>query len=114
MRRRLLILMSLLVLLMQPIGLLHELAHGHGLGAPAGAAAAHPAAPGGEQTEAALGIACLDCLAFAALGGAVLPVNALAWQAPPLSFAAPAAAGGVLRGGTGAGYHARGPPFVLA
>ncbi|NRF69341.1 hypothetical protein HLB44_20285 [Aquincola sp. S2] len=106
MRRRLLILMSLLVLLMQPAALLHGLSHQRS-GAQA-AAAAH-----GDEEAATIELACLECLAFTALGSALLPsASPAAMRAP----SAPAPALPVLahRGGTGAGYHARGPPPFLA
>lgn len=111
MRSRLLTLLSLLVLLMQPITLLHGLAHqrGHlprstvmsGVGT---AAATEASAPADDAV-------CLQCLALGALGLGVLPALVAA-VALRLRQAAPRALLALLRGGTAAGYHARGPPVL--
>jgi hypothetical protein len=112
MRRPLLILLSLLVLLMQPAALLHALSHGHGGQAAARLAATESAAQAADSHAAPGGLDCLQCLAFAALGSAALPGLLLAWRAPALRHAAPSTVGARLRGGSGAGYHARGPPLL--
>ena len=112
MRRHLLTLLALLVLLMQPAALLHALSHGH-------AGRATPAATATETDPAAdhahgerSGLDCLQCLAFAAIGGAALPAVLMLFRVPPLRHAAPGSTARALSGGTGAGYHARGPPVL--
>jgi hypothetical protein len=117
MRRPLLTLLALLLLLMQPVALLHALSHGT-------AGAAHPALAASAQGAAAdadaradhahvrTGLDCLQCLAFAAIGSAALPTALLLFRTPLLRQAAPAAAPRLTRGGTSAGYHARGPPVL--
>ena len=118
MRRHLLTLLALLVLLMQPAALLHALSHGPVGGTPASPASAQA---GGSDTvgssaeraadaHAAAGLDCLECLAFAALGSAAPPALLLLFRAAPLRHAVPGGAARLLAGGTGAGYHARGPP----
>lgn len=110
MRRHLPILLALLVLLMQPAALLHVLSH-----APATASATASASRAHERgvdSHEAAGLDCLQCLAFAALGGSAPPLALLLFRAPPLRHAAPFSATRLLGGGTGAGYHARGPPLL--
>jgi hypothetical protein len=124
MRRHLLTLLALLVLLMQPAALLHGLSHGHGHAS--GVALAAAATDIGRDTgldpavDPAIddahgernGLDCLQCLAFAAIGSAALPEALLLFRLPPLSHAAPGGTARALPGGTGAGYHARGPPVL--
>lgn len=112
MRSRLLILLSLLVLLMQPAALLHGWTH-HPLGQAGQPPAAATTAEPGDHASTAIELACLECLALAALGTA-LPPAPLVIARLPGDTAAPATTVGTLRGGTGAGYHARGPPTHLA
>ncbi len=119
MRRHLLTLLALLVLLMQPAALLHALSHGpvHGpLGDPAATTSATRPATNTDSatldTHAAAGLDCLQCLAFAAIGSAAPPALLLLFRAPLLRHAAPGATARLLGGGTGAGYHARGPPLL--
>lgn len=116
MRRHLLTLLALLVLLMQPAALLHALSHGPVGGAPAtraaSAAKAGTGATEAPDAHAAAGLDCLQCLAFAAIGSAALPALLLLWRTPALRHAAPGAALRLPGGGTGAGYHARGPPLL--
>jgi hypothetical protein len=115
MRRRLLTLLALLVLLMQPAALLHGLSHGHG-GNPATATSANATTAAYTGLDEASGdrngLDCLQCLAFAVIGGAVLPAALLLFRTPLLRHATPEAARRLPRGGTGAGYHARGPPTL--
>jgi hypothetical protein len=113
MRRHLLTLLALLVLLMQPAALLHALSHGPG-GAHATASASSNAAATADADDphAASGLDCLQCLAFAAIGSAALPAALLLFRAPLLRHAAPGGSARSLPGGTGAGYHARGPPIL--
>lgn len=112
--RRLPALLSLILLLWQPVALLHGLSHlpGHAwhdaLHATVATANAH-AGPGEPTTEDER--ACLECLALGALALGVLPAL------PVLSLARlrQVLAGRLLpalRGGTAAGYHARGPPLL--
>ena len=114
MRRHLLTLLALLVLLMQPAALLHALSHGpvHGPAAALASTSVDKADPGAPDAHAAAGLDCLQCLAFAALGSAAPPALLLLLRAPLLRHAAPAAAARLMGGGTGAGYHARGPPLL--
>lgn len=126
MRRHVLTLLALLVLLMQPAALLHALSHGpvHGPvgGAPATTAATTAATTSATRAatdadgaaldaHAAAGLDCLQCLAFAAIGSAAPPALLL-FRAPLLRHAAPGGTARLLGGGTGAGYHARGPPLL--
>jgi hypothetical protein len=124
MRRHLLTLLALLVLLMQPAALLHGLSHGHGhasgvalavaatdIGLDIGLDPAIDAALDHAHDERS-GLDCLQCLAFAAIGSAALPAALLLFRLPPLSHAAPGGTSRALPGGTGAGYHARGPPVL--
>jgi hypothetical protein len=110
MRSRLLILMSLLVLLMQPAALLHGWMHHHPLSAGVATVVTDDGGDGGTTT---IELACLDYLALTALGSALPPTPPVLALLVP-SLAAPPAPALALRGGTGAGYHARGPPTVLA
>jgi hypothetical protein len=111
MRRPLLTLLALLVLLTQPAALLHALSHGPvGVPARATAGATEAAAVDTGDPHAASGLECLQCLAFAAIGSAALPAALLLFRTPPLRHAAPGGRAGSMSGGTGAGYHARGPP----
>ena len=119
MRRHLLTLLALLVLLMQPAALLHALSHGplHGPvgGTPAAASSTGPsaqAATGAPDSHTAAGLDGLQCLAFAAIGSAALPALLVLFRAPLLRHAAPGGATRLLGAGTGAGYHARGPPLL--
>jgi hypothetical protein len=113
MRRPLLILLALIVLLTQPAGLLHALSHGSAAVEGRGAAASAPGPlPESDHAHGPSGLDCLQCLAFAAIGGAALPGTAPAWCGPPLRQAPPMAGAAGLCGGTGAGYHARGPPHL--
>lgn len=119
MRRHLLTLLALLVLLMQPAALLHALSHGPVHGPADGTPATAWAGEGATQSDtsapdahAAAGLDCLQCLAFAAIGSAAPPALLLLFRAPPLRHATPCGAARTLRGGTGAGYHARGPPLL--
>ena len=123
MRRHLLTLLALLVLLMQPAALLHGLSHGHaggrhtaGHSSGATAMTAMTVADAGagidEVHSERSGLDCLQCLAFAVIGSAALPAALLLFRTPLLRHAAPAAARRLPRGGTGAGYHARGPPIL--
>jgi hypothetical protein len=115
MRRPLLTLLALLLLLMQPVALLHALSHG-----PAGPAHATLAASAqgadadadAEHAHVRTGLDCLQCLAFAAIGSAAWPAALPLFRSPLLRHAAPAAAPRLARGGTSAGYHARGPPVL--
>ncbi|HSW08824.1 hypothetical protein [Aquabacterium sp.] len=112
MRSRLLTLLSLLVLLMQPITLLHGLAHQNGGQPRSGvtwsssshAVAADASSPADEAV-------CPQCLVLGALGLGVLPAL-VAVLALRLQHAVPPAIAALLRGGTSAGYHARGPPIL--
>ena len=117
MRRHLLSLLALLMLLMQPAALLHVLSHATPGNTSAALAAGASVTTGSAATRDdgavdahAAGLDCLQCLAFAALGGTAPPLALLLFRAPLLRHAAPAAASRLLGGGTGAGYHARGPP----
>lgn len=119
MRRHLLTLLALLMLLMQPAALLHALSHGpagNTSAATAAAASAARSAPrdddGAADAHAAAGLDCLQCLAFAALGSTAPPLALLLFRAPLLRHAAPGGTARLLGGGTGAGYHARGPPLL--
>jgi len=113
MRRHLLTLLALLVLLMQPAALLHALSHGSGGGhAPAAAVQVPDGSADADHAHLPTGLDCLQCLAFAAIGAAALPAAVLMLHSPLLRHAAPCGAGRVRRGGTGAGYHARGPPLL--
>jgi hypothetical protein len=113
MRRHLLTLLALLVLLMQPAALLHALSHGPGGAHATAAAGGHAAATAdADDPHAASGLDCLQCLAFAAIGSAALPAALLLFRTPPLRHAAPGGRARLLHGGTGAGYHARGPPVL--
>lgn len=107
--RRLLALLSLILLLWQPVALLHGLSHlpGHAWHDALHATVAEPdAAHAAAEDERA----CLECLALGALALGVLPalpVLALARLRQVLAGRwLPAC-----RGGTAAGYHARGPPL---
>ena len=113
MRRPLLTLLALLVLLMQPAALLHALSHEPG-GAHAAAAASSATQDrtDADGADGPAGLDCLQCLAFAALGGAALPFTLRLFRRPLLRHAAPCGPGRVLGAGTGAGYHARGPPAL--
>lgn len=114
MRRHLLTLLALLVLLMQPAALLHGLSHGHAGGvAPAATAADASIDAALDQAHGERnGLDCLQCLALAAIGSAALPAALLLFRVPPLRHAVPAGRARSLPGGTGAGYHARGPPVL--
>ncbi len=123
MRRHLLILLALLVLLMQPAALLHALSHGpagnplanmraNTRAATTATASATRADTGAPDAHAAAGLDCLQCLAFAAIGSTAPPLALLLFRAPPLRHATPVGAARLLGGGTGAGYHARGPPVL--
>lgn len=115
MRSRLLILLSLIVLLIQPITLLHGLSHASGqlshrntvaIGGATGQATAI------DVSSTADDAVCLQCLALNALDGGLPTVEPVV-LALSLQQAAPAAALPLLHGGTAAGYHARGPPAWL-
>jgi hypothetical protein len=118
MRRHLLTLLALLVLLMQPAALLHGLSHGHAGGLAPAATAADTGIDTGIDTALdhahgeRSGLDCLQCLAFAAIGSAALPAALLLFRVPPLRHAVPGGTARALPGGTGAGYHARGPPIL--
>jgi hypothetical protein len=113
MRRPLLTLLALLLLLMQPVALLHALSHGAAGVAHAIPVASVQGAPAdADHAHVRTGLDCLQCLAFAAIGSAALPAALLMFRAPLLRHAAPEIAGRLPRGGTGAGYHARGPPAL--
>lgn len=119
MRSRLLILLSLIVLLIQPITLLHGLSHMTGQApnrspAPAGSEVGRTAgksvsidAPGTADDSV-----CLQCLALNALASG-LPAVEPAVLDMALQQAMPPAAVPLPHGGTSAGYHARGPPAWL-
>ncbi len=107
--RRLLTLLSLLVLLLQPIALLHGLTH---LQAKAQTTSVQAPGQGSDATAPADDAVCLQCLAFGALGAALLPA-VLVLQSLRLRHAALPPPAVLLRGGTGAGYHARAPPVLL-
>ena len=111
MRTRLLVLLSLVMLLLQPMTLLHGLAHAdahaHGHTTTAalhGASTADPAS--------AVEAACSLCLGLGALGLGLWPA-ALTLPAPAATVAPPRAEQPLGQGGTAAGYHARGPPPSL-
>jgi hypothetical protein len=119
MRSRLLILLSLIVLLIQPITLLHGLSHVNGqlsprktvsspasTGSPAGKLMAVDAGSTADDSV------CLQCLALNALDGG-LPVVEPTVLELLLQRALPPAAVPLPHGGTSAGYHARGPPAWL-
>lgn len=118
MRRHLLTLLALLMLLMQPAALLHVLSHASPGNTSAALAAGASATPGsatrddGAVDAHAAGLDCLQCLAFAALGSTAPPLALLLFRAPLLRHAAPGGTARLLGGGTGAGYHARGPPLL--
>ena len=114
MRRHLLTLLALLVLLMQPAALLHVLSHGHASGvAPAATATDTGIDPAMDHAHGERsGLDCLQCLAFAAIGSAALPAVLLLFRLPPLRHTVPGGMARSLPGGTGAGYHARGPPVL--
>jgi len=117
--RRLLSLLSLLLLLWQPVALLHGLSHlsgdaGQGSeGLAAGVLHGHGPTGDGHGTEAddaaATHATCWVCWALGALALAALPVLPLLGRLPPGRLRAGLAL--LPRpGGTAAGYHARGPP----
>lgn len=113
MHRPLLTLLALIVLLMQPAALLHALSHGPAgvTGIGVGVTASTAGAEGDpDHVHSPAGLDCLQCLAFAAFGCAALPATLLLWRGPQPRQAPPIAAVVTLHGGTGAGYHARGPP----
>jgi len=120
-RRRLLSVLAVLVLLLQPLALLHGLSHGltHGHAhSPAGLPGSHATAVMAETHADAADAAsaldeanCLHCLALNALGHVLPPVPLVATLLPlaqPLPRPVPLPRGG----GTAAGYHARGPPIL--
>lgn len=109
MRSRLLTLLSLFVLLLQPITLLHGLAHQNGV-PPSAAPGWHSTAVASADVSApADDSVCPLCLALGALGLGVLPALVRV-AAVRLAHAAPPTPAVPLHGGTAAGYHARGPP----
>ena len=124
MRSRLLILLSLIVLLIQPITLLHGLSHGNGQLSHRNTASKSPASTSlsigssaGKLTAIDAGSTaddsiCLQCLALNALDGG-LPAVQVTVLDRVLQQAVPATAVPLPHGGTSAGYHARGPPAWL-
>lgn len=117
MRTRLLVLLSFVVLLLQPMTLLHGLTHAHADGAGAVTVAAPDRASTAEaadtaDTAEAVEAACSLCLGLGALGLGLWPAS-LRLPAPAEAAAPSLAARPVGQGGTAAGYHARGPPASL-
>jgi hypothetical protein len=112
MRSRLLILLSMVVLLMQPISLLHGLTHQNGglthSGVAWGSSSGNSAADASSPVDDAV---CLQCLALSALGLGVLP-TLVAVLALRLQQAATPIVAALRHGGAAAGYHARGPPLL--
>lgn len=114
MRSRLLILLSLLVLLIQPITLLHGLSHLKGQASHRSAVVMDAAgkAASADASSTADDTVCLQCLALNALDSGLPTVEASVLDLV-LQQAVPPAAAPLPHGGTSAGYHARGPPSWL-
>lgn len=114
--RRLLSLLSLLLLLWQPVALLHGLSHlggevGHGPSAALASGQGVDAHAGEADDAADAHGACWVCWALGALALAALPALPRLGRLPP---GRPRPGPPVLPrpGGTATGYHARGPPLL--